>query len=263
MTPAVWALLALAALPAGAEAVLAEDVHSETLNATQQRVLEATLAAYAEPRHDTQLDVARIKAIVADMHGASPRRDGALKRLWRWLKRQLQAQNVEVDWLQRLLLEALRMPESVAEWVSRLAVAGMMVLMFALLVYELRRNSHGLRAPWRRGARTFPLSGAADARPAEAALTWQAAAELPPRERPGAALRLALAVLAGHGISWRDDHTHRRIASQAAGAGDAGAALAELAKMAERARYGGWPVSGAEGTRALNLGRTIADVSVP
>ena len=258
MKTAACALLALLALPAGAETVLASDVQADALSAAQQQMLETTLAAYAEPRRAPALNTERIKAIVADMPWTSPTRDGLLKRVWRWLKRQLQEQEVEVDWLERWLRELLAMPKSVADWVSRLAIATMIVLVLGLIVNEVRRGT------WRRSPRTSPFSGDADARLENVVLTWQAVAALPPQDRPGAVLRLVLAALSADGLtSSRDGHTHRQIAAEAERAGGAGEPLAQLARMAEQARFGRWRLDVSEGERALALGRSIVGASAP
>ena len=229
MKTAACALLALLALPAGAETVLASDVQADALSAAQQQMLETHLGrirrakAHAGVEHRTHRG-----RLSADMPWTSPTRDGLLKRVWRWLKRQLQEQEVEVDWLERWLRELLAMPKSVADWVSRLAIATMIVLVLGLIVNEVRRGT------WRRSPRTSPFSGDADARLENVVLTWQAVAALPPQDRPGAVLRLVLAAQSADGLtSSRDGHTHRQIAAEAERAGGAGEPLAQLARMAE------------------------------
>ena len=257
MKVAACLLLALLVLRTAAEEALATDVQADVLSAAQQQVLEATLAAYAQPRRDTALDTAHIKAIVADMHGTHRVRDGLLKRMWRWLKRQLKTQEVKNDWLERWLQELLTMPQSVADGISRMAIATMMALVLVLIVNEVRRGN------WRRPRRTsglLGLEGKTNSYTDDIALTWQAVAELPPQDRPGATLRLVLATLSAKGLaSSRDSHTHRQIAADAVRSRGSGASLARLAKMAERAHYGDWRLNAADGEQALNLGRAIVD----
>ena len=259
----IAACLLLAALALrSAAGVLATDVQAEGLNAAQQRVLETTLAEYAQPRRETALDVERVKAMVADMHWASAPPDGVLKRLWRWFKRQLQAREMEVDWLgwlEKRLRDLVMMPQSVAEWVSRIAIAAMMAAVLVLVVNEVRRGT------WRRARRSRRASASsvsAESQPDEIALTWRTIGNLPLQDRPGATLRLVLATLAARGLSAsRDGHTHRQIAADAVRSDGVGEPLAQLAKMAERARFGTRPLDVAEGERALTLGRSIVGAS--
>ena len=260
MKIAACLLLAVLALRTAA-GVLATDVQADALSAAQQRVLDTTLAEYAQPRQETALDVERIKTIVADMHWASPPPDGVLKRLWRWFKRQLQAQEVEADWLgwfEKWLRNLTMMPQSVAEWISRIAIAAMMVIVLVLIVNEVRRGS------WRRARtrRASALSAPSESQPEESALTWQAVASLPLQDRPGAILRLVLATLTAQGIlATRSGHTHRQIAAEAVRSGAAGEPLAQLAKMAERARFDSRRLDAADGERALTLGHSIVGTS--
>ena len=245
-------LLAVAASQAAAEEALAADVQADALTEAQRRELAATLAAYAEPRRGADLDATRPQALVADMHWARPQSDSLVQRFWGWLKRQLEAQDVEVDWLERMLYEVLTMPKSVADWMARLAFATMIVLALAILVNELRRGH------WRRVRRPAALAGAAHSHTEATALSWQTVADLPPQDRPGAVLRLVLAALSASGrASSRAYHTHRQIAAEALRSGGSGPALAQLAKMAERARYASGRLSAAEGDEALSLGRGI------
>ena len=258
MKIAVCLLLAVLALRAAA-GVLATDLQADALSAAQQRVLDVTLAEYAQPRREAALDVGRIKAIVADMQWASPPPDGVLKRLWRWFKRQLQAQEVEVDWLEKWLRDLMMMPQSVAEWVSRIAIGAMMVAVLVLVVNEVRR---GDRRRSRRPRHASARLVAVEMPPDEGALTWRAVADLPLQDRPGATLRLVLAALTAQGRSTsRDGHTHRQIAAEAVRSDGAGEPLAQLAKMAERARFGAWRLDAAEGEQVLTLGRSIVDAS--
>ena len=259
MKIAACLLLALLVLRTAAEEALATDVQADALSVAQRQVLEATLAAYAQPRHDAALDTARIKAIVADMQGASRVRDGLWKRLLRWLVQQFSTQEVKDDWWQRWLRELWTMPKSVADGVSRIAIATMMALMLVLIVNEVRRGN------WWRSRRMLGLSGLegkTGSPTQEAALTWQAVAALQPQDRPGAALRLVLATLSARGLaSSHDGHTHRQIAADAVRSCGSGAPLARLAKMAERARYGGWRLNETDGEQALNLGRDIVNAT--
>ena len=182
MKIAACLLLAVLALRTAA-GVLATDVQADALSAAQQRVLDTTLAEYAQPRQETALDVERIKTIVADMHWASPPPDGVLKRLWRWFKRQLQAQDAEVDWLgwfEKWLRNLTMMPQSVAEWISRIAIAAMMVIVLVLVVNEVRARQ---LAAYTHAAR-FRALWPSESQPEESALTWQAVASLPLQDRP-------------------------------------------------------------------------------
>ena len=244
--------LAVPTAHAAGEEALAADVQGEALSVAQRRVLTATLAAYAEPRRGPDLDVARIEALVADMHWAAPPKEGLGKRFWGWLKRQLQEQDIEIDWLERMLYEVLTMPKSVADWIARLATVTMIVMALVILVNEIRRSN------WRRTRRPAALAGSAHSGADSVAPTWQTVAELPPQDRPGAVLRLVLAALSARGLaSSGEHHTHRQIAAEARRSGGSSAPLAQLAKMAERARYASWRLSAADGDEALALGRAI------
>ena len=270
MKIAACLLLAVLALRTAA-GVLAADVQADALSAAQQRVLDSTLAEYAQPRQEAALDVERIKTIVADMHWASPPPDGVLKRLWRWFKRQLQAQDAEVDWLgwfEKWLRNLTMMPQSVAEWISRIAIAAMMAIVLVLIVNEVRRGSwrrtrsRRTRSRRTRSRRASALSAPSESQPEESALTWQAVASLPLQDRPGATLRLVLATLTAQGIlATRSGHTHRQIAAEAVRSGSAGEPLAQLAKMAERARFDSRRLDAADGEQALTLGHSIVGTS--
>lgn len=153
------------------------------------------------------------------------------------------------------IVQALqRVPSSAVEWFSRLAIAAMIGVAAWIVVNELRQRHGGFRPRRRRGGPAASES---------AGLDWARVAALPAAARPGAALRLALAALAGQGASWVSAATHREMFVHARRARSAPwrRPLARLAVLAERSCYGAWQPTGEEGDAAVALGRAVAQAA--
>ena len=208
-----------------------------------QTVAEATLPSAER----VTLDPAALREIVRSMDVSVATERSLLDGIWQWLHDRLVEQGINLDWLQ-----GLRVPGGAFEWVSRLSIAAMIGIAAWVLINELRQR-RGASAGHRR------LQPAA-AVPKAASLDWASLAALPPAERPGAALRLALAALAGEGRHFAAAATHREVFAHARHTPPAPwrRPLARLAVLAERARYGTWRPSAEQGDAAVALGRTVA-----
>ena len=232
---------------------LATDLQPLAMTPDEAAELAATMAAYDRAPRGPRLDAGRLDAILSDLDWEAPEPASLLSRVWRWLEERLRESGVELnlDWLQGLA----KIPTSAFEWIARVSMAVMIVVAGVLVVNELR---HGRRRRWRRPAAwlsrgddgpsgVVPLPSFADIH------------RLPPRERPGAALRLVLATLSARGEAFAGDGaTHREIAARADGLGAVRASvLAQLASLAERARFGRWNPQRDERNDAVALARRV------
>ena len=222
---------------------------------TSQAVLAAeagaaqTMPEAALPNAErVTLDPAALREIVRSMDVGVAAEKSLLDGFWQWLHERLAEQGISINWL-----EAFRRAlGGTFDWVSRLSIAAMIGLAAWVVINELRHR-RACGAGRRR-------SRSAVAVPVPAGLDWASLAALPPAERPGAALQLALAALADEGRPFAMAATHREVFAHARHTAPAPwrRPLARLAVLAERVRYGTWRPSAEQGDAAVALARAVA-----
>lgn len=197
------------------------------------------------------LDPAVLREVLRTIDAGDVADESFGSAFWRWLQERLADQGIVAGWLEALR----RMPNSALEWFSRLAVAAMIGIVAWIAFNELRQRHGGFG---NRRCRSGPPAASTAMRS-----DWASVAALPPAERPGAALRLALAVLASQGERWVPAATPRELFVHARRTRSAPwrRPLARLAVLAERARYGTWQPSGEQGDAAVALGRAVAQAA--
>ena len=210
--------------------------------------VESPALASSEP---VALDPAVLREVLRAIDVGEVAEESLASAFWRWLEGRLADQGIVTGWLEALR----RMPNNAIEWFSRLAIAAMIGIVAWIAFNELRQRHNGF------GNRRRRAGG--PAAPPAMRLDWASVAALPAAERPGAALRLALSVLASQGERWVPAATHREVFVHARRARSAPwrRPLARLAVLAERARYGTWQPSGEEGDAAVALGRAVAQAA--
>ena len=211
-----------------------------------------TVAEAALPNAErVTLEPAVLREIVRSMDVEVATNRSLLDGFWQWLHERLAEQGINLNWLEAFR----RVFGGTAEWVSRLSIAAMIGIAAWVVINELRHRRGG-------GARRRRSQGAVAA-PAAAGLDWASLAALPPAERPGAALQLALAALADEGRHFAAAATHRDVFADARHTLPAPwrRPLARLAVLAERVRYGTWRPSAEQGDAAVALGRAVAQAA--
>lgn len=208
----------------------------------------------AQPTASSQavaLDPAVLREVLRTIDTGDVADESLASAFWRWLRERLADQGIVTGWLEALR----RMPSSALEWFSRLAIAAMIGIVAWIAVNELRQRRGGFGN--RRRRRGAAVASAA------VPLGWASVAALPAAERPSAALRLALVVLASQGERWVPAATPRELFVHARRTRSAPwrRPLARLAVLAERARYGTWQPSGEQGDVAVALGRAVAQAA--
>jgi len=241
----------LLALPASTPAAdpladaVASDLQVAELTAAQQETLDDAVAKFREPGTGRLLDPGALDVVLDRVDQARPDSVAFWEKASRWLARQLSRLGIEIDvgpgesWL-------------VPPWVVDLLAIVLVVGVLALVVNELR---HGR---WSRQRRPGGAGAADEPHPNHFASLDDLDA-LPPRERPGAALKFVLAELAAKGLGlFGRARTHREIAVDSGRIGpEPGSLLAALARLAERARYAGRSTPEEVATDALDTSRAI------
>ena len=192
------------------------------------------------------LDPAVLREVLRTIDAGGDAEESIDSLLWRWLADRLADLGIG---------QALqRVPSSAVEWFSRLAIAAMIGVVAWIAVNELRQRHGGFRPRRRRSG-----PAASDS----VRLDWARVAALPAAARPGAALQLALAALAGQSTSGLSAATHREVFFHARRARLAPwrRPLARLAVLAERSCYGAWRPTGEEGDAAVALGQAVAQAA--
>ena len=233
----------------GAAAALAFAI---VLSGQAVRAVEAGGAQAALPNAErVTLEPAALREIVRSMDVDVAPNQSLLDGFWQWLHERLAEQGISLDWLEAMR----RVFGGAAEWVSRLSIAAMIGIAAWIVINELRQR--------RGGGAGHRRSQPAVAVPKAASLDWASLAVLPPAERPGAALRLALAALADEGRHFAAAATHREVFAHARHTRPAPwrRPLARLAVLAERVRYGTWRPSAEQGDAAVALGRAVAQAA--
>ena len=241
-------LVLLATFTASADPLadsVATELGVEELSPAQLDILEEVVARYRAPATAPVLDPRALDGILDGVDRAVEE-VSLWDRFWEWLVEKLQELGLDVD-------PAGSGPAEVPRWVLELITLALVVTVLAVIVNELRLRQ------WRRRVRPAPVGGADASQTGSVVLSLDDVPGLPPREQPGAVLRIVLAALATRGVRLGGEGaTHREIAAGAKRLGDRlGLLLGRLARLAEVARYSRTD-RGDQG-EALDAGRGILD----